>query len=108
MALPVTTPRSLVGGGSEQAVGEAEVDAGQVARGAQVLGGDVPAVHGRVAVVALQAGAAPGCRGAGRGEDALDGLRGQLTGLLEGGEQPDVLLAGERLAGPVPALGQQI
>jgi hypothetical protein len=82
------------------------VDPGQLARGGQVLRGDVPLVHGHVPVVALQPGAALGRRGPGGGEDDLYGPGGELAGLLEHGEQPHVLLAGERLAGLVPAFGQ--
>src|SRR5271169_2531468 len=87
---------------SEQAVGQAEVDPGQLARGGQVLGGDVPLIHGHVPVVALQPGAALGRRGPSSGEDELDGSGGELAGLLEHREHPYVLLAAERLARLVP------
>ena len=80
--------------GSEQAVRQAEVHAGQFARGGQVLRGDVPAVHGHVPVVALQPGAALGRRGRGGREDDLDGLGGKLAGLLDHREQPERRLRG--------------
>src|SRR5712691_5687188 len=91
--------------GSEQAVRQAEVHAGQLARGGQVLRGDVTVVHGHVPVVPLQPRAALGRRGRGGGEDDLDGLRGELAGLLDHREQPDVVFAGERFPGPRPARG---
>src|SRR5579859_1823261 len=80
MDLPIRVRHSCCS--LEQGVGQAEVDAGQVARGAQVLGGDVALVHGGVPVVALQAGAALGRGGADRGEDELDGAGGELAGPL--------------------------